>query len=794
MQSEDSDSMGNNSSSMASSTGGPAGIGCVSSTEDGENSLASFDGLINGIPSMEQHDTIMLLNDSSNDSDTDDTTTGGRHVVIKKPLMLADLLEKKVDRDPPIINGILSKELRIGDKGLQLVENHIDKVLGSADVPLIQGGPIIDQVDGASDDKPEPPKSSKKRPAAEDQQSSEMQQPKKLQRIGIIAQSPPLNDNSSNSNDNDDLHSSNSGTVSTAAAKLFADFAADILEDEDEDYENDGIIPAAPPRGNQQKPAAEQEEQAPTTTKTLQQAAAQQRQQIIVSQSSGAAQTSNVMSGGGGMILASGTQLKTSLGQTVIVQNSQQVVSRSPVQAQSSQQQVIMQQGSSGQILLSQGGGGQLGQMQLVATGQPGGQPTQYVIQTTSGTGAQNFVVAQPQTTVLHGQQQTVLVAQTAQQVGKTIIILQPTQVQQMQQQMQQVQQHVQKVVMGPHGQQMVVTTPVTRTSTITTTQGTITLSAAPPPQNTSIIATTQTQLLTSQPTIMQTVSQANSNNIQLVQTSSKALQSATTNTSNNNQQGKTVAYNKVVSSNSAVVSSSPMTATSTSVVTSIAVKSVPIKKKAAVLQTAGKESLFICEWTNCRVETAFKSANQVFMHVCEEHCKETSSSETDELLCQWDRCDNMKRKRFSLMTHLQDKHCNLESMKASLIKRKQALNSGKSEPAVQSSPSQQHPGYAPDAAFHAIKRHALEFVNPKELQDDNEGPVTKSIRLTASLILRNLVIYSTNCRRFLKPYEPHLANVALSNVESSRTIAQVLYDMNDSPHHHHHTTSSNSR
>lgn len=788
--------MGNNSSSMASSTGGPAGIGCVSSTEDGENSLASFDGLINGIPSVEQHDTIMLLNDSSDDSDTDDTTTGGRHVVIKKPLMLADLLEKKVDRDPPIINGILSKELRIGDKGLQLVENHIDKVLGSADAPLIQGGPIIDQVDGASDDKPEPPKSSKKRPA-EDQQSSEMQQPKKLQRIGIIAQSPPLNDNSSNSNDNDDLHSSNSGTVSTAAAKLFADFAADILEDEDDDYENDGIIPAAPSRGgvNQQKPAAaEQVEQPPTITKPVQQAAAQ-RQQIIVSQSSGAAQTSNVMSGSG-MILASGTQLKTSLGQTVIVQNTQQVVSRSPVQAQSSQQQVIMQQTPSGQILLSQGSGGQLGQMQLVATGQSGGQPTQYVIQTTSGTGAQNFVVAQPQTTVLHGQQQTVLVAQTAQQVGKTIIILQPTQVQQMQQQMQQVQQHVQKVVMGPHGQQMVVTTPVTRTSTITTTQGTITLSAAPPPQNASMIATTQTQLLTAQPTIMQTVSQANSNNIQLLQTSSKALQSATsTNTSNNNQQGKTVAFNKgVASSNSAVVTSSQMTATSTSVVTSIAVKSVPIKKKAAVLQTAGKESLFICEWTNCRVETTFKSANQVFMHVCEEHCKETSSSETDELLCQWDRCDNMKRKRFSLMTHLQDKHCNLESMKASLIKRKQALSSGKSEPAVQSSPSQQHPGYAPDAAFHAIKRHALEFVNPKELQDDNEGPVTKSIRLTASLILRNLVIYSTNCRRFLKPYEPHLANVALSNVESSRTIAQVLYDMNDSPHHHHHTTSSNSR
>lgn len=33
--------------------------------------------------------------------------------------------------------------------------------------------------------------------------------------------------------------------------------------------------------------------------------------------------------------------------------------------------------------------------------------------------------------------------------------------------------------------------------------------------------------------------------------------------------------------------------------------------------------------------------------------------------------------------------------------------------------------------------------------QDDNEGPVTKSIRLTSALILRNLVIYSTNGRRY---------------------------------------------
>lgn len=44
-------------------------------------------------------------------------------------------------------------------------------------------------------------------------------------------------------------------------------------------------------------------------------------------------------------------------------------------------------------------------------------------------------------------------------------------------------------------------------------------------------------------------------------------------------------------------------------------------------------------------------------MHVCEAHCPQGS----EEITCQWDRCDNMKRKRFSLMTHLYDKHCNTE-------------------------------------------------------------------------------------------------------------------------------------
>lgn len=53
--------------------------------------------------------------------------------------------------------------------------------------------------------------------------------------------------------------------------------------------------------------------------------------------------------------------------------------------------------------------------------------------------------------------------------------------------------------------------------------------------------------------------------------------------------------------------------------------------------------------------------------------------------------------------------------MRQGLVRRKQATQGNKVEAPTTS--SNLHPGYAPDAALHAIKRHALEFVNPKELQ-----------------------------------------------------------------------------
>lgn len=127
-------------------------------------------------------------------------------------------------------------------------------------------------------------------------------------------------------------------------------------------------------------------------------------------------------------------------------------------------------------------------------------------------------------------------------------------------------------------------------------------------------------------------------------------------------------------------------------------------------------------------------------------------------------------------MTHLHDRHCNEQLLQILAVRRSQLAATGKTEIPIPQAPPP-HPGYAPNAAFHAIKRHALEVINQRDAVE-KEGPVTKSIRLTSALILRNLVIYSNTGKKLLRGFESELANVALSTMESSRTVAQILYDI----------------
>ncbi|XP_030747201.1 AT-rich interactive domain-containing protein 2 isoform X3 [Sitophilus oryzae] len=676
---EDSDSLGNHS---LSSTSGLGAVAVVSSTEDNDNSLTSFEGLLNGMPIVEE-----TLNESSSNS-KDSVKNSASEISIDKPLRLADLLEKKFNKTPTtLMNGTLGKDLKLKTDRQDLIENHIEKVLKCepAEVKIeIETIEIKDEVVEIMDTRVDT-KQGIKRHATDPIVDSDAKKPHLSSATNVngsnsAADSPAPDSSSSNGEEGPT-------TVSTAAAKLFADIAADILEDEDEEQLMQEA--QAPTRVVDQSMVQQQI----VVENSQQMVLASQPRQIIVSQSPMGSAAQSV-------VISSGTQLKTQTGQTVIVQN-----------AGVQQRQSVLIQPNTGQLLLSQG---LQGQVQLV----PGSQPGQYVLQTNP---SQGYVVAQSQTAVVHGQPQTVLVAQQGQNAGaKTIIILQ--------QQPANSATHHQKVMVTPQGQQVVVThvpRPVVHSSTV----------------------------------------------------------------SNNNVQ-QTKPISRPTPSPSPALST---TSTSSTISNGVKEKQEDLTPKVRIARDL--TTPFVCEWNDCVIETKFKSPNEVYMHACASHCPQGD----EEVICQWDRCDMLKRKRFSLMTHLHDKHCNIEAMKQSLVRRKK-VSQGLTVEAPPPTPSN-HPGYAPDAALHAIKRHALEFVNPKELQikatkqgvstsikvlppptdqDDNEGPVTKSIRLTASLILRNLVIYSSNCKRYLKSYESHLANIALSNVESSRTIAQILYDIND--------------
>jgi len=81
---------------------------------------------------------------------------------------------------------------------------------------------------------------------------------------------------------------------------------------------------------------------------------------------------------------------------------------------------------------------------------------------------------------------------------------------------------------------------------------------------------------------------------------------------------------------------------------------------------------LFICDWRNCP-RKKFKSLNELKYHVCNVHCPDHLDSDAD-IYCQWGSgptfCDNRARKRYSLMTHLIDRHLTTENLRASVQRR----------------------------------------------------------------------------------------------------------------------------
>uniref|UniRef100_A0ACB8FNY8 AT-rich interactive domain-containing protein 2 n=1 Tax=Sphaerodactylus townsendi TaxID=933632 RepID=A0ACB8FNY8_9SAUR len=188
----------------------------------------------------------------------------------------------------------------------------------------------------------------------------------------------------------------------------------------------------------------------------------------------------------------------------------------------------------------------------------------------------------------------------------------------------------------------------------------------------------------------------------------------------------------------------------------------------------------FMCLWQSCK--KWFQTPSQVFYHAATEH----GGKDVYPGQCLWEGCEPFQRQRFSFITHLQDKHCSRDALLAGL-KQDEPGQAGSSKPSTKPP----HAGGAssipraqkaivnhPSAALMALRRGSRNLVF-RDFTDEKEGPITKHIRLTAALILKNIGKYSECGRRLLKRHENHLSVLAISNMEASSTLAKCLYELN---------------
>ncbi|XP_028905625.1 AT-rich interactive domain-containing protein 2 isoform X2 [Ornithorhynchus anatinus] len=196
--------------------------------------------------------------------------------------------------------------------------------------------------------------------------------------------------------------------------------------------------------------------------------------------------------------------------------------------------------------------------------------------------------------------------------------------------------------------------------------------------------------------------------------------------------------------------------------------------------QTKKPGQNFMCLWQSC--QKWFQTPSQVFYHAATEH----GGKDVYPGQCLWEGCEPFQRQRFSFITHLQDKHCSRDALLAGLKQDEPGQTGNQKpsnkQPAAGSTASAPRAQKAivnhPSAALMALRRGSRNLVF-RDFTDEKEGPITKHIRLTAALILKNIGKYSECGRRLLKRHENNLSVLAISNMEASSTLAKCLYELN---------------
>ncbi|CAF3386863.1 unnamed protein product [Rotaria sp. Silwood1] len=184
----------------------------------------------------------------------------------------------------------------------------------------------------------------------------------------------------------------------------------------------------------------------------------------------------------------------------------------------------------------------------------------------------------------------------------------------------------------------------------------------------------------------------------------------------------------------------------------------------------------YVCNWDNCRA--AFATARAVFHHTCSIHVKHSS-----DYVCLWNGCDRLKRQKWALINHIQERHCSEIAFRQAKLKLTNPVPSTNAMPSNISSNSNRiltsgSVGYTSDAAWFAIRRYMQANLFDEQINKNKEGPLTKSIRLTAALILRNIARHSSIGKQNLRQYEQIIANLALESTEASQILSSCLFEL----------------
>uniref|UniRef100_A0A4W3J7H9 AT-rich interactive domain 2 n=1 Tax=Callorhinchus milii TaxID=7868 RepID=A0A4W3J7H9_CALMI len=201
----------------------------------------------------------------------------------------------------------------------------------------------------------------------------------------------------------------------------------------------------------------------------------------------------------------------------------------------------------------------------------------------------------------------------------------------------------------------------------------------------------------------------------------------------------------------------------------------VPSTHHEAPPRKAGQN--FMCLWQACK--RWFDSPSQVYYHAATEH----GGKDIYPGVCMWEGCEQFPRQRLSFITHLQDKHCTRETLLAALKQLEDQAQTGNQQTSNKHTAAISTPKLPKSivsqagAALVALRRGSRNLAF-RDYVDEKEGPITKHIRLTAALILKNVAKYSDRGRRLLKRHESHLSLLAFSNMEASSTIAKCLFEL----------------